>query len=110
MPYEPDFRLTVEQSAGHATILVAGEVDMATVDQLDAAVREQAPAMPVVLDLSGLSFMDSSGVRALDTLLRDAEREGWSIAFRPEFQDGVRQVLEMTGMMSVLPLQQGSER
>lgn len=84
--------------------MATGELDLATADAYATAVREQLAAGPVLLDLGELSFMDSSGVRTLGALMRDAAREGWTLAVRPEMQANVRQVLEITGMTGILPL------
>ena len=55
------------------TILLAGELDMASADILAAALRvpRPAPAARVVVDLGGLTFMDMAGLRSL----QDARRE-----------------------------------
>jgi anti-anti-sigma factor len=42
-----------------------GELDMATADDLSQIFRDAASNDPIVLDFSGVSFMDSSGLRAL---------------------------------------------
>jgi anti-anti-sigma factor len=104
----PGLQWTVERLGGRAVIGVTGELDIASVGRLEPAVRAELPQGPVVLDLSGLSFMDSSGVRLIDTLLREADAEGWTLTFRSGLQRGVRQVLEITGMLAVLPLDGGA--
>lgn len=73
-------QLTVHtESVGSATIVhLRGEVDVATADQVTEAVAHVAGS--VVLDLSGVSFMDSSGVRALVETKRAAEAEGQTFA------------------------------
>jgi hypothetical protein len=47
--------------------------------------------------------MDSSGVRALDTALRDAAARERELRVADGLQPGVSQVLEMTGMLDQLP-------
>ena len=42
-----------------------GELDMATADDLSQIFRDAPSNVPIVLDFSGVSFMDSSGLRAL---------------------------------------------
>jgi anti-sigma B factor antagonist len=42
-----------------------GELDMATADDLSQIFRDAPSNLPIVLDFSGVSFMDSSGLRAL---------------------------------------------
>ncbi len=62
---EPGHILSVEIDAldGVTIVRLVGEVDVSTADALTDAV-DNAPG-PVVMDLSGVTFMDSSGVRAL---------------------------------------------
>jgi anti-sigma B factor antagonist len=102
-------RLTVAGGSGERTVAAVGELDLATADAFAAALRDHLAGGPVLLDLREVSFMDSSGVRVLDALLRDVAREGWSLAVRPEMQNSVRMVLEMTGMIDALPLRESSE-
>jgi anti-anti-sigma factor len=101
--------LTVAGESGERTVAAVGELDLATADAFAAALREHLASGPVLLDLREVSFMDSSGVRVIDGLLRDVEREGWSLAIRPEMQRSVSMVLEMTGMIEALPLREPSE-
>ena len=64
-------------------VAAAGELDIAHTDELTAALREQLAQGPVRLDLGGLTFMDSSGVRLLDTLMRDVDANGWTLTLAP---------------------------
>ena len=51
-----------------------GELDMATAGDLAEALREKGKAGPLLLDFSGISFMDSSGLRVI--LEAASERNG----------------------------------
>jgi anti-anti-sigma factor len=68
---EPDSRpATIEvqrDPSGAVRLLVEGEIDLATADQLDDALKEAEQVNPesIVLDLSALRFIDSSGLRVL---------------------------------------------
>ena len=57
----------LEIGVGPTTLWVSGEIDMSTVDEFHAALRERTAARPdrVLLDMSGVTFMDSLGLRAL---------------------------------------------
>jgi anti-anti-sigma factor len=99
-------RVTADRRGDWTVLAVAGELDLATADEFAAAVREQLAGNRVLLDLRELSFMDSSGVRVLDALQRDVERGDRNLAIRGEFQDNVRMVLEMTGMLGSLPIRE----
>lgn len=104
---QPNLRVTTAPAGEWTVVAAAGELDLATADEYAGAVRERLAAGPVLLDLAELEFMDSSGVRTLGALLRDAAREGWTLAVRPEIRPNVRQVLDITGMSGVLPIHAG---
>lgn len=66
---------------GQVVVLeAAGEVDIATASQLadalKAAVNDHAGATRIVCDLSGVGFLDSTGLSTLAAGLRQADREG----------------------------------
>ena len=105
IPEPPELHVTALSADGVTVVAVAGEIDIATAGDFSAALREHLAAGPVLLDLRKLTFMDSSGVRALDAVMRDVEREGWSLAIRSDMHRNVRQVLALTGMLEALPLQ-----
>lgn len=68
-----------ETHDGTATIRVAGELDLSTVDELAQVLAElDAPGGPsgIRLDLSGLRFMDSTGLRLIVTSDLRLRREG----------------------------------
>jgi anti-anti-sigma factor len=77
-------------------VRAAGEVDMETAPLLLAAVADAAEAgADVELHLAGVTFMDSSGIRAL----LDGRREvgpGTLVLVDPS--DEVRRVLAITGL------------
>ncbi len=91
------------QGAG-VTVRVAGDVDLTTAEELERAVREQLASAPVMLDLSGVTFMDSSGLRALDALVRHARADGRELRIATALPESVAQILELTGMMQILPM------
>ena len=62
--YRP-FEVTVQRDHELATIMVSGELDLATVPQLSATVAEHDDAGLLVLDLTAVTFIDSTGVRVL---------------------------------------------
>jgi len=97
-----EFIVSPRPDAG-VTAAVAGEIDVATAAQFETALREQLAAAPVRLDLRGLAFMDSSGIRALDAILRDVAANRWTLVVEPTLQPAVRQVIALTGMTDALP-------
>ena len=64
----PDgFQILVERSDATVILRPTGELDLAVGDEFDAAVRQlsASSARHIVVDLAGLEFIDSSGLRAL---------------------------------------------
>jgi anti-sigma B factor antagonist len=60
------------RSNGACVLRIAGELDVATADALadHAAASVREVSGPVLVDLSGLTFIDAYGARALDALIR----------------------------------------
>lgn len=86
-------------------MVLAGEFDLAALPQFEdaiAAVEAGSPAA-IVVDLSGLSFMDSSGLRALVTADERAHAAGRRLAIVPG-PPPVRRVFEITQLDSKLDL------
>ena len=95
-----DFAFEVRKDGGVRVVLLQGQLDLASSGQ----VREALAAVggeTVVADLSGLEFLDSSGIAALLAARSDVLREGRSFQLRGA-SGIVRQVLELTGLASLL--------
>ena len=77
-----DLDLSTHQLGERAVVSVGGEIDLETASQLGDhaldAVREVSPH--VVLDLTGVTFMDSTGLKVLLTIQRRADLAGGSFA------------------------------
>jgi anti-sigma B factor antagonist len=90
--------------AGSVCLAVAGEVDMDTHGQLEAAIRSslrEGNLTRLVVDLEKVTFLDSQGIAVLMTGYSVAARDG--IAFRVgNPHDIVRRALEITGLLGLL--------
>ena len=73
---------------------LAGELDMATSEVLLDAIRARGHGVPVTLDFSGVTFMDSSGLRALLEAAKDRQGDGAVVILDPSPQ--VRRVLDIS--------------
>jgi anti-anti-sigma factor len=97
---EGGFGLTefsIEHEAGSREARLSGELDLSVYDEaLDhLAWATDSPAEDVVLDLSGVTFMDSTGVRLFVTLRRDLAEEARLVLRSPREQ--VLKTLELVG-------------
>jgi anti-sigma B factor antagonist len=65
-----------ETQDGAVHVQLRGELDLSTIDKVESAlttVEEDSPAT-IVLDLTGLSFLDSTGLRTIVTADQRARR------------------------------------
>ena len=76
----PRTRLTIRQ-ADPGVFIVTGEIDAHSAPELEALLGE-APSGSVILDMSGVEFIDSSGLRVLVTQqqLRTAHGHQFAVA------------------------------
>ena len=95
-----------ERREDTVVIIVAGQLDLSVVQELDAALADGAVdgARGVIVDMTELEFMDSSGLRAL---LLSADRFGtaglpWAVALGKH--SPVRRLLALSGVEDRLPL------
>ena len=96
--------LTIEESkSGEETVVVVqGEVDLYTSPQLRTAILKAVPAATrgVAVDLSGVGYLDSSGVATLVEGLRSARKHGKTFILVAPSR-AVLQVLELTRLDQV---------
>ena len=71
----PGCTIRVEHHSGWIAVLLRGELDRHSAEELREAVADAlVEAKPVIVELAGLDFCDVAGVRALAELVRDADR------------------------------------
>jgi anti-sigma B factor antagonist len=97
---------------GLVLIAVAGEIDMATVDDLSEAMHSavlQEGTTDVVLDFANVTFCDSSGFAALDAAYAEGSRRGTALRLI-NVQPQIRRLLEIVGMLDTLTRPDGPDR
>jgi anti-sigma B factor antagonist len=94
------FDLRLEPRRERLVVIPTGELDLASAERLRTAVFEQLDNGfgHVVADLRELSFIDSSGIRALWQSHQRAERDRARLSVIPGDGD-VRRVLRATGLL-----------
>jgi anti-anti-sigma factor len=93
---------------GHALVDVAGDVDVSSAPWLQQRLlhllhllREDRSRL--LVDLSGVTFMDCFGTRLLAETCRRAEQQACSIQFTA-FSAWVQRIAELTGLAGELPV------
>ena len=88
-----------------ARLTVAGELDLATAPRLAHALHAVLDAgHDVELELSGLRFIDSSGIRVLVHGWQSFADAGRTFVLRPPLPAQMRKVLEVAGLLERLPI------
>jgi anti-sigma B factor antagonist len=103
----PGLRIAVEQpSADVMVVSPAGELDLSNAETFSDAIAGACAERPksLVLDLTGLTFMDSSGLRILLDTWNEAELSGLRLTLVVPKDGLVRRVLEISGCTGVLPI------
>ena len=99
-------QLNIErQSASNGETLVTrltGKLSLETVHNFIATMRPE-PAARLVLDMSGLSFLDSAGVGALVSLFVSRRNNSKTLALAALTQQG-NAVMQVSGLLKLLPV------
>ena len=99
------FNVSTERTDNTARVRMIGELDIGTAQEAESEIRqaESADATTVVLDLGGLTFMDSTGLRLLVSADARAREAGRRLAI-VRGPDAVQRVIELTGLATKLDL------
>lgn len=97
--------MVVSQRDGRTVVAAAGELDVHTAPALQSELdpRSQQPNAALVVDLSDVGFIDSTGLGVLVTTLKHVRESGGSldvVVTSPR----VLKVLALTGLDVVIPL------
>lgn len=107
-PPPPEFAVAVavdEARAGERTLRPTGELDIGSAPKLERALLDgREPGERVVLDLAGLEFIDSTGLRVIVQAVAAAASGGWELRLR-HGRRAVRRVFEISGVADALPFE-----
>jgi anti-anti-sigma factor len=88
---------------GSSVVAIAGELDLGTIPKMQGPLLEQIAQRPAVLvDLSGLSFIDSSGIGVLIEACRGANGTPLHVLIGPGSQ--VERIFSITGVSAAIPV------
>lgn len=99
------FQVSVSERDGKSIVTAVGEVDVSSAPELRQRLRDQADGAFVIVDLTDVTFLDSTGLGVLVAALKRV-RESSSggelhlVVSRPQ----VTKVLEVTGLSSVFSI------
>jgi len=96
---------------GRHTLVLSGELDLVSSTALESMVLLLCGEgiTGVALDLSKLTFMDSTGLRAVLCAREVAESHGYEFLLVPGPKN-IQRLFELTGLSQVLPFEKPAER
>lgn len=98
----PHFNVQIDPGTDPLRVVADGELDAASAATLAGALEDAAPGSTgITLDLSGVSFIDSSGLRVIAAQVQRAEAAGTPFSVSAA-SEAVRRIFEMTGLTSLL--------
>jgi anti-sigma B factor antagonist len=100
-----DLRTSNRIVGGVAVVEVGGEIELNNAAQLRAMLvdSDQSDQVGLVIDLSGVTFIDSTGIGVLVGALKRAREHGQSFVLASP-QRRVRRIFEITGLLGVFSL------
>jgi anti-anti-sigma factor len=98
------FRISLESLEDACVMRVGGELDLSTAGRLHEQLEATRGAgLTTLLDMSGVGFIDSTGLRVLLDAARAAEDHEWAwFIVRPS--SAVLRLIEVSGTEARLPL------
>lgn len=99
-----------ELPSGWQCLTVEGEVDLATVDELESAIDQvfSEKSHPLVVDLRESSFMDSTGLKTLVMANRKFDESGRSFAIAVS-GGPVSRLIDLSGVESSVRIVQSTD-
>lgn len=99
-PHGGSASVALEHDPEGLTVRIVGELDLSTVPQLSAVLGQIDGNNPgrLLLDLDGVTFMDSSGLAVLVHAQHAAEQHGYRLTVRYSSPQ-VARLFELTGML-----------
>jgi anti-anti-sigma factor len=98
--------LVRQDAADGCVVVLTGEHDLSSVEDLRKAFDQASAASTVMVDLSDTAFIDSAVLGALIASHRDATEHGrrWALIVGNGSGAAVRRILELTGLDAVMPV------
>jgi anti-anti-sigma factor len=86
-------------------VSVEGELDLVSASELEETLkRELLAANDVLLDLSDMDFIDSTGLHAIVESVRTAKSVGRKLKLSADLPPHARRLMEIVGLLPFIPI------
>ena len=101
---EKRFGVDVERVNGATVATVRGRIDAKSIDELEHVIQSKmGDSKPVILDVSNVPYISSSGLRMILLLMRSFNEKGLSFALAAP-RPSVRELFLVSGFTYMLPI------
>lgn len=102
--------IEVTQTGGVTLVVPTGDLDMGSADQMKRTLSEliEKGQSKLVMDLTSVSYIDSSGLGALVAAMKQARAVGGNLKLCG-LQEDVRSIFEMTRLIKVMAVHSDRE-
>ena len=102
----PQLKLDVEKTAAESTVRCTGRITSSTAELLKSAVRPLIPDTPrIVIDLTNVSFLDSSGLGAIVGFWVSAKRAKHQL----KLANANQRIVDLFLMSNLAPIFEGHD-
>ena len=93
-------------TSGRHTLVLSGELDMANAAMLETMIERLCTEgiAGIALDLTALTFIDSTGIRVVVSAQQLCKEHGYAFALTPG-TPAVQRIFEISGLLDTLPFQ-----
>lgn len=101
------FGIAARHENGTMRLFVRGELDLNSVTVLEEELSQARTVQldHLILDLSGLEFVDARGAAAVARTAEDARVNGWTFEVKPSRSVQVRRLFELLDLAPPQPVQ-----
>jgi anti-anti-sigma factor len=101
---EKPFDIAVQEDESSAQVRLSGEVDLAAVEAIETTLLPlEERYRTLILDLRGVTFLDSTGLRAIVSADARARKSGLDLKI-VRGPEPVQKILYLAGLDKILPL------
>lgn len=100
------FAVVVHKARDHEVrVSVQGELDLVSASELEETLkRELLASNDVLLDLSDMDFIDSTGLHAIVESVRTAKAVGRKLKLSADLPAHARRLMEIVGLLPFIPI------
>lgn len=105
---DPTAFVTTTTDGGHVSIVISGDIDLANADDIggDIAVAIPNHCTSASIDLSGVTYIDSIGMRLFFNLVARLRTAQIALSVIAPPQSPARRIIDVSGLGAVVDLEQ----